>query len=743
MEDMMRMLPAFVIPCMLLFQIAQSQTDWVQTDGPIGGVVNVIDTTSSGSILVGTDGSGVFRSIDDAASWSRPGVSINNLKVLSFANLPGGTVLAGTSQHGILQSTDDGQTWQQFGLAGIDVQAIVVLSASIIYATGSSVGGAGVERTTNGGASWMLLTSGLPGIIIPTDLDLDTNGDLFFVPGFNGGVYRSTNGGDSWNAVNMGLDVRVADLKIAANGDLFAATQGGIYRSTDLGDQWTASSNGLPVGAQCLRLSIAHDGALYTALVGNGLVYSSAAGGQSWTAFSDGLPPRQVRALANAGGHLLAGMFGLGIYGIAVGSKSPGVVWSSKSVGFTAVEISDLTMFHGPGQLPQIIASSYRGSDIQSTVDGQHWNIVGDHPPMMDVQKVVGDVDGIEVVHYAAGYDYGTSSGGVVVLTTSQPQWQRKVNGLSGNTFLDIDVNPNTHKVNLISTGDMFGTTNRGDTWFIDNSGLPSNRLMLAVEYNRNEQKWYTSIGTNGGSDGAIYTRSSDNADWTISRSITGTFLTKMALNYTVPDEVAGIANSGIVYRCDGNGCAPLTNGFPSGGYASTIEYSLTGWLHAGVRDVGQFVFSPSGSWMPVGNNLPQGDYRGIKFGLTFETSPMVADTSIFVGIYGRGVYRLGPTLTGIDPTGEPLPVALSLEQNYPNPFNPATTITFGIPFTSHVSLKVYDVLGREVTTLVDENLQPGVYSKSFDGGKLSSGVYCYRLRAGDLAQTRKLLLLR
>ena len=83
------------------------------------------------------------------------------------------------------------------------------------------------------------------------------------------------------------------------------------------------------------------------------------------------------------------------------------------------------------------------------------------------------------------------------------------------------------------------------------------------------------------------------------------------------------------------------------------------------------------------------------------------------------------------------------LEQNYPNPFNPSTKIGFQVTGYGYVSLKVYDVLGREVRTLVNENLQAGSYETTFDASGLASGVYFYQLHAGEFTQTKRLLLLR
>ncbi len=100
-------------------------------------------------------------------------------------------------------------------------------------------------------------------------------------------------------------------------------------------------------------------------------------------------------------------------------------------------------------------------------------------------------------------------------------------------------------------------------------------------------------------------------------------------------------------------------------------------------------------------------------------------------------------TLVAIGPSPGNLPVECTLFQNFPNPFNPATTIRFQLPGSSDVRLTVFDVLGREVSVLVNEKRNAGVYEVKFDGSNLASGMYFYRLQAGNLVQTRKLLLLR
>ena len=100
-------------------------------------------------------------------------------------------------------------------------------------------------------------------------------------------------------------------------------------------------------------------------------------------------------------------------------------------------------------------------------------------------------------------------------------------------------------------------------------------------------------------------------------------------------------------------------------------------------------------------------------------------------------------TLVGIEEDQSISPNTFSLYQNYPNPFNPSTAIKWQQPETGVVTLKIYDVLGREVTILVNEELSVGKHETVFDASRFSSGVYFYQLKAGDFIQTKKMLLIK
>jgi len=90
-----------------------------------------------------------------------------------------------------------------------------------------------------------------------------------------------------------------------------------------------------------------------------------------------------------------------------------------------------------------------------------------------------------------------------------------------------------------------------------------------------------------------------------------------------------------------------------------------------------------------------------------------------------------------------PTPSEFALLQNYPNPFNPTTKISWQSPVNSRQTLKVFDILGNEVATLVDEEMEAGYHSVDFNGSNLSSGVYFYRVQSGSFIDTKKMILLR
>jgi len=126
-------------------------------------------------------------------------------------------------------------------------------------------------------------------------------------------------------------------------------------------------------------------------------------------------------------------------------------------------------------------------------------------------------------------------------------------------------------------------------------------------------------------------------------------------------------------------------------------------------------------------------EYRIRARDASWQYSPYSATVSI----------PISPAMFKIEAGSESKPVTFSLEQCHPNPFNPSTRIRYDLPEDAHVSLTVYDFLGREIATLVRHNQQAGKYDVVFGSSHLASGVYFYRLQAGEFVAAKKMILAR
>ncbi|MDP1677088.1 MAG: FG-GAP-like repeat-containing protein [Bacteroidota bacterium] len=135
---------------------------------------------------------------------------------------------------------------------------------------------------------------------------------------------------------------------------------------------------------------------------------------------------------------------------------------------------------------------------------------------------------------------------------------------------------------------------------------------------------------------------------------------------------------------------------------------------------------------------------------LRTQSSPFMSDLDsdgdkdLLLGNGKGGVlFYENNTVTSSGNNVNAIPIDFKLFQNYPNPFNPSTIINYQLPVAGYVTLKVYDAIGREVTTLVNEVKQAGYYSAKFDGNRLSNGIYFYTLRSGTFTETKKLVLMK
>ena len=169
----------------------------------------------------------------------------------------------------------------------------------------------------------------------------------------------------------------------------------------------------------------------------------------------------------------------------------------------------------------------------------------------------------------------------------------------------------------------------------------------------------------------------------------------------------------------------PFKNNMDIGaGYNSTAT-SVSSYTQFNIPIMYRTADTPDSVWIALSIN-PPGNNAPVHVGSTFTLDD--------VALSGA---------TGVETTANSLPATFALDQNYPNPFNPTTTIGYELPSSSNISLHVFDVLGREVVTLVNTHQAAGHYSVMFNGSNLPSGMYFYRLTAGTFSQTKRLLLVK
>lgn len=191
------------------------------------------------------------------------------------------------------------------------------------------------------------------------------------------------------------------------------------------------------------------------------------------------------------------------------------------------------------------------------------------------------------------------------------------------------------------------------------------------------------------------------------------------------------------VYRSTDNGTSwtVLNNGLTN----QTINslYSYNTYLFTGTCGSGVFLSTNNGdNWENYNYGLPAS---------LFIDAIIVSGQYIFVGTEDHGIWRrpISEILTSVDDSKIKTVSAFSLDQNYPNPFNPSTKISWQAPVDGYQTLKLYDVLGNEVTTLSDEYRKAGTYEVQFDASQLSSGIYFYKLQAGKFIETKKMILMK
>lgn len=185
-----------------------------------------------------------------------------------------------------------------------------------------------------------------------------------------------------------------------------------------------------------------------------------------------------------------------------------------------------------------------------------------------------------------------------------------------------------------------------------------------------------------------------------------------------------------------------------NGSCISKIIYTWSNFHCDGITLVsGSITSSRSGGWAITNNSftiqtsVSQGT---MTINGTFTTTGSSVSGTFSYNIFGTICSgNWGPVATSVEHAGNEIPDSYELYQNYPNPLNPETKIKYQLPERTFVTLKVYDILGLEITVLVNRELNAGYYDVIFNGSQLASGIYFYRLSTGNYSSTKKMLYLK
>ncbi|MCI0450252.1 MAG: YCF48-related protein [Chlorobi bacterium] len=278
------------------------------------------------------------------------------------------------------------------------------------------------------------------------------------------------------------------------------------------------------------------------------------------------------------------------------------------------------------------------------------------------------------------------------------------------------------------SNGAILKTTNAGSNWFTQTSGFfddfnsvffTSAMSGVIVGYNK------ILLTTNGG----------DNwTSQTVSYNLKSVYFISPAIGFASGTS----GSSGILLETQNGGSSWMTQTFGAPVYelnAMFFTSSSVGYAVGGAAVILKTV-NGGANWSPqvsgVGNWLRSVYFVDASTGFVVGTSGTVLKTT-----------NGGGTPVGIQTSSSGIPEEFSLLQNYPNPFNPSTVISYQLADDGFVTLKIYDVLGKEVAVLVNEELKAGSYETKWNAGAFTSGIYFYKLQSGEFSETKKMILIK
>lgn len=605
---------------------------WFPANGPYAAKVKCICISPSGDVFIGTDGGGVYRSVDNGATWTQANTGLTNLYIQAIAANPDGTFLYAGTQYGIFRSADRGAGWTAISSSlpsiAMEVQAIVA-SPNGSGGTGLFAGTKydGVFISSDNGATWNVVIAG-NGLADTTNvLSLAVVPGIVYAGTWADGVFRSNDNGSTWTKVNKGLtDPTIECLGASPDGAVvYAGTPSGVFSSTDNGATWTLHTvpgmfgfiNGIAaIGGGATALT------LFAASYDAG-VFISADSGATWTAVASGLASVYVNTVAAKGTMVLAGADYDGIF---VSSNS-GVTWTASNTGLTNLNITSLVS-SGTDIFAGTVPGVFRSSD-----NGITWNAANNGPT--NIQALVAAPNGL------GGSDLFAAPGsGVYLSTDNGVNWTATGGALAGNSVASFAVSGTTVLAGVDKAGStthgIFMTNDNGATWTASNAGIGNPDTLGFTAFAVAGAMIFAATDANG-----VY-RSSDNGlNWaSVNNGLVARAHSVHALAVSQTEIIAGTEDGLFISSNNGDSWIAANNGL--GAYPLVISlavspngkggYSLFAGLGGGPQFNGVFVSVNNGAaWTSVTSGLPN----------TLINALLVQGNILYAGTDGCGVWKL------------------------------------------------------------------------------------------------------
>jgi photosystem II stability/assembly factor-like uncharacterized protein len=682
----------------------------------------VVDPKNQSLIYAGSPEGGLWKTSNGGATWNVVSENIPTpfMKIASVALDPANSsiVYAGTTGGKIYKSTDGALTWTAAtGVSG-SIRKIIIhpTTTSVIIAAGAS----GVFRSSNGGASFTSVSSGnfydvefKPGD--PNTVYASSTGSNF---------YKSTNGGTSFSTVALGATGAALIAVTPANPNIIYVKMVSTFlRSTDGGASFKVTivsdpANGTNfAGYSPDGTDNSGQGTYNMALaasptdanevhIGNIITWKSTNGGDSFVATTEWMYP-------NSRGYTHCDMHALEYYGNTLFTGSDGGIFKSTDKGDNYTNISE-------GISNKML---YRIGC--SAIDA---NIMGggaqDNGTCMRTDMGVWidwlGADGMETIfdHKNKNIAYGTSQNGSLYKTTNQGQTQSSLNGPSGGAWVTpFIMDPIQSTTLYVGTAGVYKSTNSGGAW--TKSSSFSTQVTQMNNSPTDANYVYAATGS------TLYVTKNAGGTWTaVGSGLSGT-ITYITVHNSSPSKVAVSTTSGVFTSTDAGATWKNITGTLPGGRATCVVYEngTNEGLYAGSISGVYYIDKNKTDWEPFMNNLPMVDIKEME--IQYKNKVIRAAT------YGRGFWE-SPLFGVVSNVND-----YTAERNrnlftYPNPTDGTVNINFELNNAANVQLLIYDNLGRVVATLLNNNINPGKQTYTYDLSKLAPGLYICKLITDD-----------